>query len=162
MLKEDPELVGTPDPHLGRLALGRIGRLGDVADQIAPPDRVLERPMQDVVDVTDGLGRQALAILASLGQQMAVEGVELGRGEALQLDRPAGREDVCLDVNAVILPQVPGRRFATCTAGNHSSTTKLRTVRLDGSTNVPSCTAAIASFSAAWHSRLVRKPPLVR
>jgi hypothetical protein len=60
--------------------------------------------MQDVVDVTDGLGRQALAILASLGQQMAVEGVELGRGEALQLDRPEGRDDVCLDVNAVVLP----------------------------------------------------------
>jgi hypothetical protein len=48
------------------------------------------------------------------------------------------------------------------TAGSHSSTRKLATVRLDDATSVPERSAEIASFSAAWHSRLVRKPPLVR
>jgi hypothetical protein len=72
--------------------------VGPVAGHIAPAGRVLERPVEQGVDVADGLGGEALAVAAAVGKELAVEGGDAGRGEPLQLQAAQGRDDVDLQV----------------------------------------------------------------
>jgi hypothetical protein len=54
---------------------------------IMQPDLV-QRPMQDRVDVAHRLRREAArGVAAATGQEVPVEGVELGRTQPLQLNR---------------------------------------------------------------------------
>jgi hypothetical protein len=59
MGQEGAELVGAPDLEFGGLDLRRVGGVGHVADDIAPAHGVLEHSMDEDVDVSDRLGRQA-------------------------------------------------------------------------------------------------------
>jgi hypothetical protein len=102
MREEGPELLGSPHSHLGGPASGRLHRIGRVADHIAPPHRILQRPMQDRVDVLHRLGRQAPTITPTLSQQGSVEGIELGGGEPLQLNASERRQHMGPDLRLVV------------------------------------------------------------
>lgn len=84
VVEEDPELLGTPDVHLGSHALGQVGRGGDVAGDVAPAHGVAKCGMQLAVDVADCLGGQAAAAPMAVVEQEAVEGGELRRGKPLE------------------------------------------------------------------------------
>jgi hypothetical protein len=57
--QEGAELCGTPDLHLGRDDLGRVGCVGDVAGDVSPTHGVLEGRAQGSMDVLHRLGREA-------------------------------------------------------------------------------------------------------
>src|SRR5512132_2929058 len=68
------------------------------------------------MDIADGVGRQALAVASPVGEELAVEGGDAGRGEPLQLQGPQGRDDVDLQVGLVVgagrgaQPSLDGRK----------------------------------------------------
>jgi hypothetical protein len=105
VFKEGAELLGIPDVHLGRHALGQVGCRGDVAGDIAPANGILERGMQGTMNIADGLRGKTAAIIAPPAvQQRPVEGGELGRGKPLERDPPEGRDNVPLDVELIAHP----------------------------------------------------------
>lgn len=103
MVEEHAELLGCPDLSFGCQALRRVDSVGDVAGDVAQAHGVLERTVEDGVDVVDRLGRHALAVAEpALGEQRLVEGVELGGGEPLQWHCTERGDDVGADVGAVV------------------------------------------------------------
>ncbi len=67
--QEGAELGRGPNLELGWFHLRRIGGIGDVADDVAPAHRIPERTMDQDVDVSDRLGRQAARPVAPAGSQ---------------------------------------------------------------------------------------------
>jgi hypothetical protein len=103
--KERAELLWAPDLHLRGADLRQVHRVSDVADDIAPAHRDGKRRVQGGVDVLHGLGREAApAVTAATGEQVAVEGGELPRGECLEVQAAERRHDVVLDVELVAQP----------------------------------------------------------
>ena len=98
MGQEGAELAGAPDLEFGGLDLRRVGGVGHVANDIAPAHRVLEHPMDEDMDVSDRLGRQATWPMTSAGgQQLPVQDAEMAGGEPLELDRPKSRDHGCIE-----------------------------------------------------------------
>src|SRR6266487_1496941 len=102
MREEGAQLLGGPHLLLGRCAVGWVDVVGSVVGHVAPARRVLERPVQERVDVADGLRCQALAVAPAAGEQLAVEGGDAWRGEPLQLQGTEGGDDVDLQVGLVV------------------------------------------------------------
>jgi len=65
--------------------VGWVDVVGPVVGHIPPAGRVLERPVEQGVEVADGLGCQALAVASAVGEELAVEGGDAWGGEPLQL-----------------------------------------------------------------------------
>jgi hypothetical protein len=58
--------------------VGWVDVVGPVVGHIAPAGRILERPVEQGVDVADGLGREAFAVASAVGEELAVEGGDAG------------------------------------------------------------------------------------
>jgi hypothetical protein len=83
--EEGAQLLWAPDLPLGGGAVGWVDVVGPVVGHIAPAGRILQGPVEQGMDVADGLGRQALAVASAVGEELAVEGGDAGGGEPLQL-----------------------------------------------------------------------------
>jgi hypothetical protein len=83
--EEGAQLLRAPDLPLRRCAMRWVDVIGPVVGHIAPAGRIFQRPVEQRMDVADGLGRQALAVASPVGEELAVEGRDAGRGEPLQL-----------------------------------------------------------------------------
>ena len=66
--EEGAQLLGAPDLPLGRCAVGWVDVVGPVLGHVAPAGRILQRPVEQGVDVADGFGREALAIASAVGE----------------------------------------------------------------------------------------------
>jgi hypothetical protein len=102
MGQEGPQLLGGPDLQLRGGATWWSDGVGHVADQVAEADGVFEGPVEHGVDVAHGLGGQALAVAAGVGEQGAVEGAEVGGGESLQFDVAEPGRDMGPGVDGVV------------------------------------------------------------
>jgi hypothetical protein len=106
VIQEHPKLRRAPRPHLRRLGLRRVSSIGHVPYDVAPSHRIPQCPVQDRMDVVHGLRCQPTSrVAATPCEQLAVEGIQLGRAESLQLDRTQPWNKVLLDVHAVARPR---------------------------------------------------------
>ena len=104
-LEEGPELVGRPHGPLLTGDTWRVGGIGDVAGDEAPPHRIAERLVQQDVDVADALGLEAAAAVPpAMLCQVGVQAVEVSGHERLERDVAQRREDLGLGVDAVGRP----------------------------------------------------------
>jgi len=101
--EEGAQLLGRPDPPFGWQALWRVNGGGDVAGNVAPAHSVLQGPMEDGMDILDGLGGHAMTVPEpALGEKCLIQGIEVDGGELLERDRAKRRKHAGADVRAVV------------------------------------------------------------
>lgn len=102
------ELFGVPGSHVATRApaLRRFRVVDDVADHETLATRIAQRAVKDDVDLEDRLRIQAaLAVSSTVGEQLRVQGVDVGTAESPKAEPTDVRDDVKLDVAAVAVPR---------------------------------------------------------
>lgn len=84
------------------LDAGKATAIHGIGTNVPELDRLLERPVEHQMDVSQGLGRKPLAALVNGFDEVVVELLDSEGGKLLQLDSSKGGLDVLPDVVAVV------------------------------------------------------------